>query len=259
MPQSVAAPQSARSPARSPARSARGLGGAGGLRLVPASPATQVSRESTVVDEKETFGILSGLAQSGTTSAPSGDSVSDIEAGEKSWIARMQDSVTPAPVLEATSNRSWCCDSMTLQDRLIAFGVCYILGNACSASAFRHLGEVFDGRPFAFALTYTLGNIVALSGTTFLWGPKAQIQGMIDPKRVVPAIGYLATIVLTLFSAVALQSAAITLAFMVAQFVIGSYYSLSYIPGGFWCVDKACGWCCSKTSCADPETDHGAI
>ncbi len=245
--------------ARSPARSARGLGGAGGLRLVQASPATQVSRESTVADEKETVSILAGLAQAVAPGTPSGDSASDVESGEKSWIARVQDAVTPAPILEATSNRSWCCDSMTLQERVIAFGVCYILGNACSASAFRHLSEVFDGRPFAFALTYTLGNIVALSGTTFLWGPRAQIQGMTDPKRVVPAIGYLATIVLTFFSAVALQSAPITLAFMVAQFAIGSYYSLSYIPGGFWCLDKGCSWCCSKAPCADPETDQGAI
>lgn len=255
MPQGVATPQSA----RSPARSARGLGGAGGLRLVPASPATQVSRESTVADEKETVGILAGLAQVVSTGTPIGDRTSDVEAGEKSWITRVQDSVTPAPVLEATSNRSWCCDSMTLQERVLAFGVCYILGNACSASAFRHLPEVFDGRPFVFALTYTLGNVIALSGTTFLWGPRAQIKGMTDPKRVVPAIGYLATIALTFFSAVALQSAPITLAFMVAQFAIGSYYSLSYVPGGFWCADKVCGWCCSKVSCADPETDQGAI
>lgn len=250
-----------RPPARSPnpARSARGLGGAGGLRLVPASPA-EVSRESTVADEKETVGILAGLAQqAGVTSTPGRNDELVAESGEKSWIARVHESVTPAPVVEAATNQSWCCDKMSLQDRLIAFGFCYVLGNACSASAFRHLHEVFAGRPFAFALTYTVGNIIALSGTTFLWGPKAQIEGMTDPKRVLSAFGYLASIVLTLVSAVVLRSAVITLVSMIAQFVIGSYYSLSYIPGGLWCAEKACGWCCSRASCADPETDHGAI
>ena len=242
-----------------PARSARGLGGAGGLRLVPASPA-EVSRESTVADEKETVGILAGLAQQvGITGAPSRDNASDADTGETSWIARVQGSVTSAPVLESASNRALCCDSMSLHDRLIGFGVCYVLGNACSASSFRHLPEVFVGSPFAFALTYTLGNIIALSGTTFLWGPRSQIQGMTDPKRVVAAIGYLATIGLTLVSAVVVRSAVITLAFMIAQFVIGSYYSLSYIPGGLWCAGKACDWCCSRASCTESETDHGAI
>lgn len=213
-----------------------------------------------MVDEKETAGILAGIAQqAGITGTPSRSDAPDIEEGERSWIVRMHEAVTPAPVVEAATNRSWCCDSMSLQDRVVAFVVCYVLGHICSASSFRHLPEVFAGKPFAFALTYTLGNIVALSGTTFLWGPKAQIKGMTDPKRVVSAIGYLAAITMTLVSALMLQSAPIMLACLVAQFLIGSYYSLSYIPGGLWCADKACGWCCSKASCSDPETDSGSI
>ena len=237
-------------PPRSPAgRSARGLGASGGaLRLVPAAETvrpSEVSRDSAVADTKETSGILAGLGLGGGGSdAEAAAAPSDAENGDGSWLARVQEAVTPAPVVEATVNRSWCCASMSYQERLAGFAVCFVLGNACSASSFAHLPEVFVGQPNAFALTYTLGNIIALGGTTFLWGPKSQIEGMTDPKRVVSALGYLATIVLTLLSAVVLRSALITLVFMIAQFIIGSYYSLSYIPGGLWCVEKAWGCCC---------------
>ena len=151
--------------------------------------------------------------------------------------------------------------------------MCFIVGNACQASAFAHLPEVFEGRPRAFALIYTLGNTVAIGGcasllltpaplrqlsrrwrlsdshllgrTCFLWGPKAQWKGMTDPKRVVSALGYLATLGATLVSALLIQSPPITIGCAVAQFVIGVYYELSYCPGwltrgGRWLI----GWCC---------------
>jgi hypothetical protein len=259
------------SPARpqQPARSARGLGGAGGLRLVPASPAaapaptrlTDVGRESTVADEKETVGILASLAQqAGVVGTPATSDAPDLEDGEKSWMVRLQESVTPAPVAEATSNLSWCCASMTLQDRLVGFGICFVLGNACSASSYRHL---VHWKPNTFALTYTLGNIIALCSTFFLWGPKAQIRGMTDPKRIVLAMGYLGTIALTLISAVLLQKTPITLACMVVQFVVGTYYSLSYIPGAQYACSKLGAWCCGGvrtcSCCSDSDTDRGAI
>ena len=80
---------------------------------------------------------------------------------------------------------------------------------------------------------------------SFLWGPKAQWKGMTDPKRVVSALGYLATLGATLVSALLIQSPPITIGCAVAQFVIGVYYELSYCPGwltrgGRWLI----GWCC---------------
>lgn len=55
-----------------------------------------------------------------------------------------------------------------MQERLAGFLVCFIVGNACQASAFAHLPEVFEGRPRAFALIYTLGNTVAIGGCASL-------------------------------------------------------------------------------------------
>ena len=91
--------------------------------------------------------------------------------------------------------------SLTYNQRLWGFGICFCLGCACSFFATlswlpgKHSAI---NNPSNFAIPYSLGNIVAICSTGFLWGPKTQCKNMFKPIRRVATIVYLFFLALTL-------------------------------------------------------------
>lgn len=57
------------------------------------------------------------------------------------------------------------------------FTVCFVLGWVISFWSIINSGSVF-GNPGRFAMCYSLGNVVSIFSTMFLWGPCAQLQSM---------------------------------------------------------------------------------
>lgn len=85
------------------------------------------------------------------------------------------------------------CPSLSLKTRMIGFGACFGLGMLLS---FMSTMSILN--PTTFAVTYTLGNMIALASTGFLFGPVRQIKNMFALKRVVATVIYLTTLGLTL-------------------------------------------------------------
>jgi len=84
--------------------------------------------------------------------------------------------------------------------------------------------------PSAFAVPYTLGNILALCSTGFLVGPMRQLKMMLKPTRLIATIVYVAALVLTLVAAFVIGSSLLVLLAVIIQFCALVWYCLSYIP-----------------------------
>nr|CAD7399836.1 unnamed protein product [Timema cristinae]CAD7431140.1 unnamed protein product [Timema monikensis] len=94
-----------------------------------------------------------------------------------------------------------------------------------------------------FAVFYTLGNIISIGSTCFLMGPFNQVKKMFAPTRVIATILVIVLFGLTLFAAVGLGKAGLTLLFVILQCLAMTWYSLSYIPYARDAVKKTVSSC----------------
>ena len=134
-----------------------------------------------------------------------------------------------------------CCPKMTYKQRL---RLCHLLWHRRSRLQLLHdfFMELLHGRPTKFAVSYTLGNIIALASTFFLVGPVYQLKRMTSPTRWITALVYVCAMGATLFCALGLHrvapnlnegvEGALTLACIIVQFLAMFWYCLSYIPYG---------------------------
>ena len=86
-----------------------------------------------------------------------------------------------------------CMPSLTYNQRLWGFGICFCAGCACSffaALSWLPGKHSAINNPANFAIPYSLGNIVAICSTGFLWGPKTH-KNMFKPIRRVATCVYL--------------------------------------------------------------------
>ena len=74
-------------------------------------------------------------------------------------------------------------------------GFCLSMG-----SIFRLL-ELLHGNPVPFALMYTIGNVISICATCFLYGPWSQAKQMFAPTRFITTTVYFFFMGLTLFLA----------------------------------------------------------
>mmetsp|Transcript_3992 Transcript_3992/g.6685 ORF Transcript_3992/g.6685 Transcript_3992/m.6685 type:complete len:187 (-) Transcript_3992:91-651(-) len=141
------------------------------------------------------------------------------------------------------------CPKLTFQQRIVGFAACFTVGYLITFASFRHFVELIEGDPVPFAVTYSVGNIMALLSSMFLCGPERQLKLMMDQKRKLTAILYVSCIGLTLvllFLPLP-QTILLFLIFMTVLVQIGAavWYNLSYIPFGrrtfLKCVKGAMG------------------
>jgi len=118
---------------------------------------------------------------------------------------------------------------------MIGFGFCFGAGYLISFASFTFFVELLEGNPLPFVYVYTIGNILALSSSMFLVGPKRQFKNMFDDKRKWTTITYLTCLVLTLIICFVpgmddLTRLLILVLLLFVQFFASLWYSLSYIP-----------------------------
>lgn len=132
----------------------------------------------------------------------------------------------PEPtLLESVQSQFSEATTMSYSTRFYGFITCFGVGILLSL-----LSTLMWSHPTKFGVTYTLGNVVSICSMMFLFGPRAQVQGMLKSYRVVATSVYVACIILTLVSALYLQSQGLTLLCILAQSAALTWYCLSYIP-----------------------------
>jgi len=143
---------------------------------------------------------------------------------------------------EEDSGLTRVMDSSTLSwgTRIKGFVACFVLGVVMSV-----IGSIclFFGNTIAFAVVYTLGNIIAMASTCFLCGPLAQIKKMFAKTRIIATILVFVFIALTLIAGLALRKNVLALLFCILQFIAMTWYSISYIPFARDAIKKCAGTC----------------
>ena len=133
------------------------------------------------------------------------------------------------------------CPSMSFRHRCYGFGICFFLGCLLSFGSIIFFRQLLAGHPAPFAVNYTAGNLIALSSTMFLVGPKTQLKRMSSPTRWGAALVYVCAMAATLVCALVLPSitklpenvlAVLIIVCIVVQFFAMFWYALSYIPYG---------------------------
>ena len=91
-----------------------------------------------------------------------------------------------------------CFPSLTFKQRVQGCLSC-----AATGMAFSFMGFLlwWTGNIRGFAFTYTLGNIISICGTGFLFGPKRQCRSMFAAKRIWATSIYVTAMLLTLIVA----------------------------------------------------------
>ena len=151
----------------------------------------------------------------------------------------------------STQKNDGCMPSLTYQQRMWGFGFCFAAGSLCS---FLAALSWIPGKnsalhdPTKFAIPYSLGNIVAILSTGFLWGFKGQCKKMWHPVRRIASGVYLLFLFATLIVSFTMKGNGvfyIVIILVIIQALALIWYCASYIPFGRTMIKSICGKCCS--------------
>jgi len=128
------------------------------------------------------------------------------------------------------------CPDLTFQQRLLGFVTCFTIAYLITFMSFKFFVQLIEGYPVPFALNYSVGNLMAMSASGFLCGPKRQFKNMFDSKRRTVSIVYLSclcsTLVIVFIPLPWAIKLTILLTLLITQCCANIWYSLSYIPYG---------------------------
>ncbi|CAO3641922.1 unnamed protein product [Mucor fragilis] len=134
---------------------------------------------------------------------------------------------------------NWQYFGLTKTQRFYAFGIAFVTGTLLSiVSTITLITNIT-----AFAILYSIGNIISLLSLTFIIGLKKQFKTMFAPVRFWATVIYLAMLVLTIIISVTLKMFFISLIFVIIQFAALVWYSASYIPYGREMIRRFFGSC----------------
>lgn len=177
------------------------------------------------------------------------------------------------------------CPALTFQQRIIGCLSCLVIGFFLSMGSTFRLIKLLEGDPEPFAIMYTIGNVIGLLSTCFLYGPVSQMKQMFAPTRWetrfavyvgdhrrqsqrlhmvdivicfawrLLATGiYLFFMALTLFLAFYKGDIPVRILWLVlsifCQFLALIWYTLSYIPFAREIAANLCQQTCCKGMCA---------
>mmetsp|Transcript_24822 Transcript_24822/g.42022 ORF Transcript_24822/g.42022 Transcript_24822/m.42022 type:complete len:203 (-) Transcript_24822:348-956(-) len=177
-----------------------------------------------------------------------GSSFSDLNPLRKKTVTeKIADKAkSAAPSFGEPSAFEKCCPKLTFKQRIIGFASCAGLGWLLSLIGTMVLmGGVTAANLNTFVILYVLGNIIVLSGTGFLLGPKKQCTKMWDPTRRIATAVYLIMLIVVLSLAIAKVNIWIVLFALLVEICAAFWYSISFIPFG----RKMFIGCMKKTVC----------
>jgi len=155
---------------------------------------------------------------SGSSSSSFSNSFQDATAGVRAVVGLQT---------EQERNES-CFPEMSYQMRLYGVLICFGVGTVLSLCSTLFLTT---GSVTAFAIIYTMGNIIAIFSSTFMMGWKRQSRMMFKRERLGATLIYFISLIATLIVAFTVSSPAIPcLILVVIQFCAATWYTLSYIP-----------------------------
>jgi len=155
----------------------------------------------------------------------------------KSLFGQEEDEKSLMQEIDESCTLSWT-------SRIIGFVVCAVISVILSIVAVTQISKVIRGDPAAFAIPYTIAQIISIIGTLFLSGPVKQLKAMFAKTRIIATIVYLGSIVATLVVAFETHSVAGVIILMIVQFLAYIWYCLSFIPFARNAVIGACQGCC---------------
>ncbi|KAL6999086.1 hypothetical protein U1Q18_000253 [Sarracenia purpurea var. burkii] len=115
---------------------------------------------------------------------------------------------------------------------LMYFGIFLATGVFFVFIAFTLFLPVIVLVPQKFALCFTLGCGLIIGSFFALKGPKNQFLHMSSKERLPFTLGFLATMVGTIYVSMVLHSYILSVLFSVLQVLALAYYAISYFPGG---------------------------
>lgn len=131
-------------------------------------------------------------------------------------------------IKDASSDCFGMC-KLTRKQRLYGFAYSIIIGAVLSGLGLMFFGM---GNTIPFAVLYSLGTVMSLCSSLFLWGPCHQIKNMMKETRLITTIIMLLAIAFTLFAALywGKKYIGLVLVSVVVQLLATTWYGLSYIP-----------------------------
>ena len=147
------------------------------------------------------------------------------------------------------------CPSLSWTQRIYGCISCVAIGFLLSFGSFFRFTTLLKGNPTPFAVCFTMGSLVSLSGTCFLSGPYKQVKSMCKKTRMIASIMYIGSMIMTLVTAFALSDIPaqplILLILCFLQYVAIIWYTLSYIPfARQWAASCCKKCCCDEEMCA---------
>lgn len=115
---------------------------------------------------------------------------------------------------------------------LMYFGLLLATGVFFVFIAFTMFLPVMVLMPQKFALCFTIGCALIIGSFFALKGPKNQLEHMTSKERLPFTLGFIGTMVGTIYVSMMLHSYILSVLFSVLQVLALSYYAISYFPGG---------------------------
>ena len=140
------------------------------------------------------------------------------------------------------------CPSLPIKYRFWGFVICFCLGVV--VSLLTSILFVTNKGPPKFAILYTVGIILSLLSSFFLFGPMRQLKSMFKKTRIVATLMLLIVLVFTLVFAFALfdednkAHGLIIILCVVLEYIALFWYTLSYVPFGRTIFKKCCKCLC---------------
>ena len=162
---------------------------------------------------------------------------------------------TASSSIFGTEGSEGCFPSLSYTTRMYGFAACFVIGVLLSVMSTLSIFKAITD-PTEFVALYTMGNVVGLIGTGFLFGPIAQCKRMFEETRRWATIIYIGTLVLTIVVACAIPfpengqfgKGILILLLMVIQWMALLWYCASFMPGGRTmlqtCAKGSLGMCC---------------
>ena len=141
------------------------------------------------------------------------------------------------------------CPSLSYKQRLYGFLFCMLAGVLISVIGFILLfvGQL-DG--IRIGLLMSLGNIISVASTFFLFGPCSQVKKMFEKKRIIATIVFLVSLIATLILVFSFSKEGekdwkkiVLIVLIIVQYIAFFWYCLSYIPYGQKMLE-GCVKCC---------------
>ncbi|CAA6672421.1 unnamed protein product [Spirodela intermedia] len=115
---------------------------------------------------------------------------------------------------------------------LVYFGLLLATGVFFIFVAFTMFLPVMVLMPQKFAICFTLGCALIIGSFFALKGPKNQLSHMLSKERLPFTLGFIGSMVGTIYVSMVLHSYILSVLFSVLQVLALSYYAISYFPGG---------------------------